>query len=39
MAFLRGLVEASQHLWGICPACRRKAAVAQLDVARGVPKS
>jgi ferredoxin len=34
MAFLRGLVEASEDLWGICPACRRKRAAAQLDVAR-----
>jgi len=34
MIFLRDLVEASEHLWGICPACRRKQAVAQLDVAR-----
>jgi bidirectional [NiFe] hydrogenase diaphorase subunit len=34
MAFLRGLVEVSEDLWGICPACRRKRAAAQLDVAR-----
>lgn len=34
MAFLRGLAEASEHLWGVCPACRRKAAAAQLDVVR-----
>ena len=34
MAFLRGLVEASEHLWGICPACRRKQAAAQVDVVR-----
>jgi hypothetical protein len=34
MAFLRGLVEASEQLWGVCPACRRKGAVAQLDLAR-----
>jgi ferredoxin len=26
MAFLAGLADASQHLWGLCPACRRKAA-------------
>jgi bidirectional [NiFe] hydrogenase diaphorase subunit len=32
MIFLRDLVEASEHLWGICPACRRKKALAQLDV-------
>jgi bidirectional [NiFe] hydrogenase diaphorase subunit len=45
MIFLRELVEASEHLprqemgtvpWGICPACRRKQAAAQLDLARGV---
>src|SRR5512136_1077917 len=23
MSFLRDLVEASEHLWGLCPACRR----------------
>jgi bidirectional [NiFe] hydrogenase diaphorase subunit len=34
MIFLRDLVEASEHLWGVCPACRRKQAVAQLDVIR-----
>ena len=34
MAFLRGLVEASEHLWGICPACRRKQATRQVDVVR-----
>jgi bidirectional [NiFe] hydrogenase diaphorase subunit len=34
MAFLRGLVEASEHLWGICPACRRKQAAMQVDVVR-----
>jgi hypothetical protein len=27
-------VEASEHLWGLCPACRRKQAVAQLDFIR-----
>ena len=32
MAFLRDLVEASEHQWGICPACRRKQAVAQVGV-------
>ena len=26
MAFLAGLADASEHLWGLCPACRRKAA-------------
>jgi bidirectional [NiFe] hydrogenase diaphorase subunit len=34
MAFLRALAEASEDLWGVCPACRRKAAVAQLAVVR-----
>jgi bidirectional [NiFe] hydrogenase diaphorase subunit len=34
MAFLRKQVEASEHLWGLCPACRRKETLAQLDVAR-----
>jgi bidirectional [NiFe] hydrogenase diaphorase subunit len=34
MAFLRGLVAASENVWGVCPACRRKSAAAQLDVAR-----
>jgi len=34
MAFLRNLAEASEHLWGVCPACRRKQAAGQLDVAR-----
>ncbi len=28
MAFLRDLAEASEHQWGICPACRRKQAAA-----------
>jgi bidirectional [NiFe] hydrogenase diaphorase subunit len=32
MMFLRDLVTASAELWGICPACRRKQAIAQLDV-------
>lgn len=36
MAFLRSLAEAGPDLWGVCPACRRKAAAAQLDVARRV---
>ena len=30
MAFLRELVEASAHQWGVCPACRRKAAAAAM---------
>ena len=34
MAFLRDLAEASADLWGICPACRRKQAAAQMDVVR-----
>jgi bidirectional [NiFe] hydrogenase diaphorase subunit len=34
MAFLRDLAEASEHLWGLCPACRRKQAAAQFDVVR-----
>lgn len=34
MVFLRDLVEASEHLWGICPSCRRKQTIAQLDVVR-----
>jgi len=32
MAFLRDLAEASEHQWGICPACRRKQAAAQVNV-------
>ena len=31
MAFLCDLAEASEHLWGLCPACRRKQAAAQFD--------
>jgi len=31
MAFLRQLAEASQHLWGICPDCRRKQAAEQVN--------
>jgi bidirectional [NiFe] hydrogenase diaphorase subunit len=34
MVFLRDLVEASEHLWGICPSCRRKQTLAQLDIVR-----
>jgi formate hydrogenlyase subunit 6/NADH:ubiquinone oxidoreductase subunit I len=30
MAFLRELAEASEPVWGVCPACRRKAAAASL---------
>ena len=29
--FVRDLVTVSAELWGICPACRRKKAAAQLD--------
>jgi predicted molibdopterin-dependent oxidoreductase YjgC len=36
MAYLRDHVEASEHLWGICPECRRKKAALQLDVVRGI---
>jgi hypothetical protein len=32
MLFLRDLVAVSAVLWGICPACRRKRAAAQLDL-------
>jgi NADH dehydrogenase/NADH:ubiquinone oxidoreductase subunit G len=31
MVFLRELAEASEHLWGICPDCRRKKAAAQFQ--------
>lgn len=34
MVFLREHVEASAHLYGFCPSCRRKAALEQLDVVR-----
>jgi bidirectional [NiFe] hydrogenase diaphorase subunit len=34
MAFLRGLAEASEPLWGLCPACRRKRAAAQVNLVR-----
>lgn len=34
MAFLQEQVEASEHLWGLCPACRRRSAAAQLEVVR-----
>jgi len=29
MIFLKGLAEASEDLWGICPDCRRKQTAAQ----------
>jgi len=32
MAFLREVVEASAHLYGLCPVCRRKATLEQLNV-------
>ena len=31
MLFRRELATVSAELWGICPACRRKKAAAQLD--------
>jgi len=34
MAFLRELAEASESLWSMCPACRRKSAAAHLDLVR-----
>jgi NADH dehydrogenase/NADH:ubiquinone oxidoreductase subunit G len=34
MAFLRSLSEAGEHLWDVCPACRRKQAAAQLQIVR-----
>lgn len=34
MMFLRDLVAVSAELWGICPACRRKLTVTQLDFVR-----
>ncbi len=34
MAFLTGLAEASEHLWGLCPACRRKEAGRAVGQAR-----
>jgi bidirectional [NiFe] hydrogenase diaphorase subunit len=34
MAFLRELVETGERLYGICPACRRKAALGQIEVVR-----
>lgn len=35
MAFLTGLAEASEHLWGLCPACRRKEAAAAVVFRKG----
>ena len=32
MEFLQAQVEASEHLWGICPQCRRRQAAVQLDM-------
>lgn len=32
--FLRDLVEASAHLWGLCPSCRRQQAVAHFAEAK-----
>ena len=34
MAFLAGLADASQHMWGLCPACRRRAAAQAIAAAR-----
>lgn len=34
MAFLAGLADASAHLWGLCPACRRKAATQAVSAAQ-----
>jgi len=34
MAFLREQVEASEHLWALCPACRRKETATRLKVVR-----
>jgi ferredoxin len=33
MLFLKEHVESSQHLYGLCPACRRKAAAEQVKAA------
>ena len=33
MVFLKGQVEASEHLFGLCPTCRRKAAAEQIKAA------
>jgi predicted molibdopterin-dependent oxidoreductase YjgC len=35
MEFLRGQVEVSAELWGICPACRRNKAARQIQLATG----
>jgi NADH dehydrogenase/NADH:ubiquinone oxidoreductase subunit G len=32
MAFLRELAEAGEHLWGVCPVCRRKGAAAGVSM-------
>ena len=32
MAFLEDVVEVSANTWGMCPACRRRAVIAQLDI-------
>ena len=34
MAFLKQHVEAGEHLYGFCPACRRKTTLEQLDIVR-----
>jgi hypothetical protein len=34
MAFLRELIATGGPAWGVCPACRRKEAAAQLTIAR-----
>lgn len=32
MAFLKDVVEVSADTWGMCPACRRKSVIAQMDI-------
>ena len=32
MVFLRDVVDASAHLYGLCPVCRRKATIEQLNM-------
>jgi NADH dehydrogenase/NADH:ubiquinone oxidoreductase subunit G len=32
MAFLKEVVEVSAETWGMCPACRRRAVIAKLDI-------
>ncbi|MCX7706942.1 MAG: 4Fe-4S dicluster domain-containing protein, partial [Anaerolineae bacterium] len=34
MAFLQALPDTVGHLWGLCPACRRKAAASSAGVSR-----